>query len=88
MLITVLKIVVALVAMLLLYLFGAAMVRNFANAEPPPDDPDPADLADVDFRYRCIVCGAQAVVYAAPHGEEPEPPRHCREPMVLVAPVE
>jgi hypothetical protein len=88
MLITLLKIAVALVAMLLLYLFGAAMVRNFARAEAPPDDPDPADLADVDFRYRCIVCGAQAVVYAAPFGEEPEPPRHCREPMALVAPVD
>jgi hypothetical protein len=88
MIFTVLKIAVALLAMVVLYLIGAAFVRNFAQAEPPPDDPDVTELGDVDYRYRCIVCGAQAVVYAAPHGEEPEAPRHCREPMALVAPVE
>ena len=27
-------------------------------------------------------------IVAAPEGEEPAPPRHCREPMVLVTPVE
>ena len=27
-------------------------------------------------------------VYAAPEGEVPEPPRHCREPMTLMTPVE
>ena len=75
-------------AALVLYLIGAAMVRNFANAEPPPDEPDVSRLEDVDYRYRCIVCGAQAVIYAAPEGEVPEAPRHCREPMVLVPPVE
>ena len=39
------------------------------------------ELEDVDYRYQCIVCGAQAVLYAAPEGEVPEAPRHCREPM-------
>jgi hypothetical protein len=42
----------------------------------------------VDYRYQCIVCGAQLVLFAAPEGEVPAPPRHCREPMLLVTPVE
>jgi hypothetical protein len=85
---TALRFAIALVGALVLYLIGAAMVRNF-NASPPPDeDPDPATLADVDFRFRCIVCGAEIVMYAAPEGDVPEPPRHCREPMVLMTPVE
>ncbi|GIU86001.1 MAG: hypothetical protein KatS3mg009_0516 [Acidimicrobiia bacterium] len=69
----------------LVYLTGAAVIRNFARAEPP-EEPEPAELADVDYRYQCVVCGAQAVVYAAPEGEVPEAPRHCREPMRLIAP--
>jgi hypothetical protein len=84
---TVTRIVIALVAAFVLYQIGAGFVRNFANAEPPPDEPDVSTLEDVDYRYRCIVCGAQAVVYAAQGGEEPEAPRHCREPMALIAPI-
>jgi hypothetical protein len=84
----VLRIVIALLAAVVLYLIGAGFVRNFAKAQPPPDEPDVTLLEDVDFRYRCIVCGAQAVVYAAPDGELPDAPRHCREPMALVTPTE
>ena len=72
----------------LIYLLGAAdRSRNFsrANRRPSPED---VELEDVDYRYQCIVCGAQAVLYAAPEGEVPEAPRHCREPMVLITPVE
>ncbi len=82
-----LRIGVALFAAVVLYLIGARMVGNFSKGEPPPD-PSELPLEDVDYRYRCIVCGAQAVVYVAPEGEVPEPPRHCREPMALVTPVE
>jgi hypothetical protein len=83
---TVVRVVLALGAALALYLVGAALVRNFASASGPPDEPDPSRLADVDYRYQCIVCGAQVVLYAAPEGEVPEAPRHCREPMALVSP--
>jgi hypothetical protein len=83
----VLKIGVALFAAVVLYLIGARMVGNFSKSDPPPD-PSEMPLEDVDYRYRCIVCGAQAVLYAAPEGEMPDPPRHCREPMALVSPVE
>jgi hypothetical protein len=82
----VLKVIAALAAAVVLYLIAARMIRNF-NSEPPPE-PGTVPLEDVDYRYRCIVCGAQAVLYAAPEGEPPEAPRHCREPMSLVTPVE
>jgi hypothetical protein len=82
-----LRIAGALAVAVVLYLIGAGLVRNFARAEPPPE-PGTVPLADVDYRYQCIVCGAQVVLYAAPEGEPPDAPRHCREPMVLVTPVE
>jgi hypothetical protein len=82
-----LKALAALVAAVLIYLWGARSIAGFSKGEPPPD-PSEAVLEDVDLRYRCIVCGAQLVLFAAPEGDIPEAPRHCREPMVLVAPVE
>jgi hypothetical protein len=82
-----LKVLVALSAAVVIYLIGARSIANFTKSDPPPD-PSEVPLEDVDYRYRCIVCGAQAVLFAAPEGEVPEAPRHCREPMVLVAPVE
>jgi hypothetical protein len=84
---TILRVALALGAAVLLYLVGAAVVRYFAHGEPPPDDDAERELADVDYRFQCVVCGAQAVLYAAPEGEVPEPPRHCREPMALLPPV-
>jgi hypothetical protein len=83
----VLYVIGAVILALVIYLLGAAFIRNFANAEPPPE-PQDAELEDVDYRYQCIVCGAQAVLYAAPEGEVPEAPRHCREAMVLITPIE
>jgi hypothetical protein len=83
----VLKVAIALIGAVVLYLVGARMVGNFSKSDPPPD-PSEHPLEDVDYRYRCIVCGAQAVLYAAPEGEMPDPPRHCREAMLLVTPVE
>jgi hypothetical protein len=85
---TIVRFGAALVAAIVLYLVGAALVRNFSSAEPPPDEPDVANLEDVDYRYRCIVCGAQVVMYSSQSGEVPEAPRHCREPMVLMAPID
>jgi hypothetical protein len=85
---TIVRFVIALGAAVFLYLIGAALVRNFSSAEPPPDEPDVANLEDVDYRYRCIVCGAQMVMYASQAGEVPDPPRHCREPMLLMAPID
>lgn len=85
---TIVRFVVALGAAVGLYLIGAALVRNFSSMEPPDDEPDVTTLEDVDYRYRCIVCGAQIVMYTAQGGEVPEAPRHCREPMVLMTPID
>ena len=83
----VLRVVGAFAVAVVIYLVGASLIRNLARGEPP-EEPEPADLADVDYRYQCVVCGAQLVLYAAPEGEVPEPPRHCREPMRLITPTE
>jgi len=83
----VLKIGAAVGVAVLLYVIAARTIGNFSDSEPPPDPADQT-LEDVDYRYQCIVCGAQAVLYAAPEGEVPDAPRHCREPMALVTPVD
>src|SRR5712671_5474119 len=82
-----LKVLAALVAAVVIYVIGARSIGNFSKSDPPPD-PSEVPLEDVDYRYRCIVCGAQLVLFAAPEGDMPDAPRHCREPMVLVTPVE
>jgi len=85
---TIVRFGVAVAAAVILYLIGAAFVRNFSSMEPPDDEPDVSNLEDVDYRYRCIVCGAQVVMYASQSGEVPDAPRHCREPMELMAPID
>ena len=52
-------------------------------APPPPDEPDLSKLEPVDYRYRCMVCGAEVTMTRAPGDEEPDAPRHCREDMIL-----
>ncbi len=81
-----LKIVAAVVAAVVLYEIGAGVVRNFAKGHAEPDE-DEVALADVDYRFRCVVCGAEVIMYAAPDGEVPTPPRHCAERMALITPV-
>ncbi len=81
-----LKIGAAVVAAVVLYEIGAGVVRNFARGHAEPDE-DEVALADVDYRFRCVVCGAEVIMYAAPDGEVPTPPRHCAERMALITPV-
>jgi hypothetical protein len=71
-----------------LYLVGAALVRNFATGIPSAEDLEPQPLADVDYRFRCVVCAAEVIMYAAPDGDVPVPPRHCAERMDLIAPTD
>ncbi len=82
----ILRVAGALFFAVVIYLIGAFFVRSFAQGEPPPE-PGEVPLEDVDYRFKCIVCGAQAVLYSAPEGEVPDAPRHCREQMVLDVPI-
>ncbi len=80
----VLRVVVALVGAVVVYLVGASMIRKLTVAPPP--EPTPEDLRAVNLRYRCIVCGAEVVMTVAAD-DDPDAPRHCREDMVLVTEV-
>lgn len=76
---TVVRVLLAVGAAVVLYVIGAAILRKFKIA--PPAEPDPADIHPVDLRYRCIVCGAEVTMTAA-SDDAPDAPRHCREDMV------
>lgn len=78
----VLRIAVTVVAIVVIYVIGAAVLAKFKI--PPPAEPDPEAVVPVDLRFRCVVCGAEVVMTAAQADAEIEPPRHCREDMVLV----
>ena len=80
---TILKVTVALVVAVGLYYVAARIIHMFTIV--PPEEPEPGEIQPVDFRYRCIVCGAEMTMTAAPGGEMPEAPRHCREDMLLVS---
>jgi len=82
-----LKVLAAVVVAVVLYEIGAGVVRNFAKGHAEPAEDDAPPLADVDYRFRCVVCGAEVIMYAAPDGEVPTPPRHCAERMALITPV-
>ncbi len=74
------RIVLAVIVALTIYVIGASMLRKFKVT--PPAEPDPADIRPVNLRFRCIVCGAEVTMTAAQ--DDPEAPRHCREDMLLV----
>jgi hypothetical protein len=78
----VLRVLLALTVGITIYVIGASMLRKFKVAPPP--EPDPDDIKPVDLRFRCAVCGAEVTMTAA-QGEDPEPPRHCREDMLPVS---
>ena len=63
---------------------GIAMLRSLTRPLPPP--PPPGEMRKVNVRYRCDVCGVELRLTMAPD-EDPPPPKHCLEDMVLVAPV-
>jgi hypothetical protein len=77
----VLRVVIGLVGAVTIYVIGAALLRKF-KIEPEPE-PDPSELRPVEVEFRCTVCGTTVVMTAAP-GDDPEPPRHCREDMARV----
>jgi hypothetical protein len=72
----------AAVAVLLIYLFLAGVLRKFKVA--PDSEPDPEAVVPVNVRYQCIVCGAEVVMTAAQGDQPVEAPRHCREDMIEI----
>ena len=76
------RIAIAVVAIVGIYLMGASILAKFKIA--PPAEPDPDDVVPVDMRYRCSVCGAEVTMTAANSEQEIEAPRHCREDMLPV----
>ena len=77
--------VLAVLAMLAIYLLGAGMLRKFKIS--PEDEPDPDQVVTVNARFRCIVCGAEVTMTAAQDADELDAPRHCREDMVPIGPI-
>jgi hypothetical protein len=63
---------------------GIAMLRSLTRPLSPP--PPPGEMRKVNLRYRCSVCGVELRLTLAPD-EDPPPPRHCLEEMVVVAPI-
>ena len=60
------------------------MLRSLTRPLPPP--PPPGEMRKVNMRYRCDVCGVELRLTMAPD-EDPPPPRHCLEDMIVVAPI-
>jgi hypothetical protein len=77
---------ITIAAIVLIYVAGAALLAKFKV--PPPAEPDPDLVVPVDLRFRCVVCGTEVVMTSTQADTEIEPPRHCREDMVLETPVE
>jgi hypothetical protein len=75
----------AVVAGLVILRLGYGILRALSRPLPPP--PPSGEMRKVNLQYRCNVCGAEVKMTRA-NEELPEPPRHCLEPMDLVAPVD
>lgn len=79
------RILIAIAVFYLIMRFGMKMLGGFSQpmAEPPP----PGEMRKVKLNYRCDICGSEARMTFAPD-EDPPPPKHCLEEMILVTPVE
>ena len=64
---------------------GLALLRSMTSLMPPP--PPAGEMRRINVRYRCDVCGVELRLTMAPD-EDPPPPKHCTEDMILVAPIE
>lgn len=82
---SVLRSLVAVVAVAAILRLGYAMISGLA--QPVPEPPPVGELRKVKIGYRCSVCGAEVRMTVAPDAD-PAPPRHCLEDMELVAPIE
>ena len=63
---------------------GMGMLRSMTRPQPEP--PPPGEMRRINVRYRCTVCGLEIRLTLAPD-EDPPPPKHCLEDMVIMAPL-
>lgn len=77
--------VVAALAVGLLFKVGFAMLGGLA--QPVPDPPPAGELRKVKIMYRCSICGTEVRMTTA-NDQMPDAPRHCLEDMDLVTPVD
>ncbi|MDO9176424.1 MAG: hypothetical protein Q7V62_16570 [Actinomycetota bacterium] len=63
---------------------GIGMLRSFTTPMPAP--PPAGEMRKINVKYRCTVCGLELKMLLAPD-EDPPPPRHCLDDMVIVAPL-
>lgn len=63
---------------------GMSLLRSLGT--PLPGPPPAGEMRKVNIRFRCTICGTELKMTLA-LDEDPEPPRHCQEDMVIVAPV-
>lgn len=82
---TVIWVAAGIVLMWFIWRTGIALLRSMTTPLPPP--PPPGEMRKVNVRYQCPVCGLEIKLLLAPD-EDPPPPRHCLEDMLLVAPIE
>ena len=73
-----------LVLLLGLWRVGIGMLRSMTT--PMPEPPPAGEMRKVNVRYRCSVCGVELKMTLAPD-EDPPPPKHCLEEMVIQAPL-
>jgi len=78
--VTAVEVILALVAGYIIWRISIAIIRMLSTRPP---EVDPEDVVSVDQDYRCTVCGAELTMTALNVGDD-NPPRHCREDMVLV----
>jgi hypothetical protein len=63
---------------------GMGLLRSMTTPLPPP--PPAGEMRRVNVRYQCTVCGLEIKMLLAPD-EDPPPPKHCLEEMVIQAPI-
>lgn len=82
---TVLSLLLGVIFFALVMRIGVALLKSLAT--PAPEPPPPGELRKVKLTYWCSICGAELRMTLA-NDQEPEPPKHCLEEMVLTTPAD
>ena len=82
---SVVALLIAALAVLVVFKMGFTMLGGLA--QPVPEPPPSGELRKVKITYRCSICGTEVRMTVA-NDEMPDPPRHCQDDMDLVTPVD